>query len=148
MSTSSAESVPPRYDYGDWPTLSEAELSIFTADLRKFLIEEQHHVIIGNRMALEDILQNCDSRPQFAKTFALLRQDLRRQLKKYRSDLSSTSDPMGQVFMLANIRMCDRVISHKLELMRAFFFNKWGENIEDWAGEEHGLLDRFLSLFY
>lgn len=138
----------PHPEYGDWPTLSEAELAIFSGEMRQYLENEQKHVIVANRMTLQDILENCKSRPQFAKTFRLLRRDKRRTLEKWRGDLNRTMDATGQALILATMQMYDRVISYKLGEMATFFHSRWGEDIEAWAGKELGLMDRIGCLLF
>jgi len=111
---------------------------------REQLLIRQHEeeTIAVSKMQLADICDNCDIKPQFAKTYRALRRDLRDVLQKGRATLSQPHLEQSDGYGAALLRSTDAIISYKLELIAQHFSLRWGEPIENWAGKEGSAIDR------
>ena len=131
----------PPINHG-WPRMTEAELSVFSPEEQAVLRQAENDIIVPSKLQLEDLNTNCDIKPQYAKTYRVLRRDKRKTLEKMRAQLNAVQSSESDAFLLATMRIYDQVISHKLELMAAFFRRRWDDDIESWAGKEGSGLDR------
>lgn len=131
-----------------WPTLNEEELSVFTVEERAFLEHAQLQLIEDSKKELDEINSTCTIRPQYAKTYRVLRRSKRETLEKMRCNISKSRPGTSQAFEEAMIRTFDRIISHKHSQMALFFKGKWGEDIENWAGKEGSFPDRAGCIFF
>ena len=128
---------------GEWPMLTTAELATFSSAEQDLLEAFEAQAIQTSKMELADLNTNCQIRPQYAKTYRVLRRDGTRTLLKMRGVLNEgPTNGMSDVFNLALLRIYDRVISRKLVFMAAHFRATWHEDIENWAGKEGSFIDR------
>jgi hypothetical protein len=125
-----------------WPTLSEEELSVFSLEERAILEHEQLELIEGNKKQLEEINASCRIRPQYAKTYRVLRRGKRETLEEMRANLDKSNPGTSDAFNQAMIRSFDRIILYKHSQMALFFKATWGEDIENWSGKEGIFFDR------
>jgi hypothetical protein len=135
-----AESVYKRVSDDGWPRLSEQDLALFTDEARAFIRAREQELIRDSRQELDEIYSTCRIRPQYAKTYRVLRRSKRETLEKMRVNLRSW--PMPEEAKSILLRVFEQVISYKHAQMAAFFRIKWGEDIENWAGKEGSALDR------
>jgi len=115
--------------------MSEAELAAFSPEEQGFLRRAERDIIVPSKNQLEELNAGCQSKPQYAKTYRVLRRDKRTTLDSMNQEETS---PLHQAMM----RMYDRVISYKLDRMATFFRRRWNDDIESWAGVEGGKLDK------
>ncbi|MCR9296251.1 MAG: hypothetical protein NXI32_26360 [bacterium] len=125
----------------DWPRMPDEQIQVLTEAEQTLLRLHEEEMIAGNAKELNDLITNCRSKLQFAKTYRVLRRDKRNLLAKLRQkqDVDLIN---GFTYYDALIRSTDRILSFKLERMSAYFKYCWGEPIDAWAGEEHSAIDQ------
>ena len=124
-----------------WPRLPDDVVSALPEHEQILIRRHEEETIAASKMQLADICANCHIKPQFAKTFRVLRRDLRNTLNDARANLAQPNSGFSDAFGVALIRSTDEIVSHKLDLMGRHFFMRWGELVENWAGEEGSTLD-------
>jgi hypothetical protein len=129
-------------DHDGWPRLTAELLSALPEHEQLLIRQHEEETIAVSKMQLADICENCHSKPQFAKTYRVLRRDLRDILQKVRARLSQPHPELSDGYAVALLRSTDAIISYKLELMAQHFYLTWGEPIENWAGREGSVIDR------
>lgn len=123
-----------------WPRLAPEVLAALPAHDQLFIREAEEEQIAISKMELADICVNCRIKLQFAKTYRVLRRELRTTLQDMRNRLNESRVP--GTTDLALLRCFDAIVSHKLELMAKHFRREWGGPIEDWAGKDGSVFDR------
>lgn len=122
-----------------WPTLSEAKLSSLIQEERDLIQSSQAELVNGTTAQLNEINLGCTSKPQYAKTYRTLRRDKRQMLDAWRAKSAAAGSPPMMQLM---IEMHDHIFDKKLMLMKLHFQCIWREDIDVWAGEEGGTLDK------
>jgi hypothetical protein len=125
-----------------WPRLSPELTSSLPEHEQLLLRQHEEETIAANKMQLEDLLKNCNIQPQFAKTYRVLRRDLRQMLEKGRDRLRQPQPGVSDGFGMALVLSTDAIISYKLRCMEEHFWVRWGEPIERWAGPEGSAMDK------
>lgn len=125
-----------------WPRLPPDLLCALPVREQVMIRQHEEETIAASRMQLDDICDNCHSKPQFAKTYRVLRRDLRDTLQRLRVASSHPHPDLSDACMAAVLRSSDAILSYKLQLMAIHFFQRWGEPIDVWAGEEGSAIDR------
>ena len=125
-----------------WPRLPSDLLIGLSETERATIRQHEEETIAGNKMQLADICENCHIKPQFAKTYRVLRRDLREMLAQLRAKLNLPASDSSDGYGIALLRSTDEIISHKLRLMAQHFHIRWGEPIENWAGKEGSAIDK------
>ena len=113
-----------------WPRLSDDELSGLSPEEKRGVRELEQKGIDGESLATQDIVVNCQSKLQFAKTYRVLRADKETTLNLVRSSTSSHRREVVQAVATAY----ERIIDYKFELLARHFTAKWGEPITRWTG--------------
>ncbi len=133
----------PMIDRSDgWPRLDDNIVVALPEHEQVLLRRNEEETIAASKLQLADICNNCNICPQFAKTYRVLRQDLRDSLEKARANLAKPNSQFSDAFGAALINSTDVIVRYKLELMARFFRVRWGEPIENWAGQEGSAVDR------
>jgi hypothetical protein len=123
--------------------MSDEELQALDESTKERLLAIQEELIQLNSIQLNDLIRNCNIRPQFAKTYRVLRRDRRDTLAKLRSIANNASpNSFEERVTWGQLGIYDNVISYKLERIASHFSSTWGEDIEEWAGPEGSLADR------
>jgi len=135
-------STPNKTTPVGWPTLSAEELAVLSSEERAILEQAQLELILDSKKQLEEIIGTCRIRPQFAKTYRVLRRSKRETLQKMRANLDRSNTGTSDAFNQAMVRNFDRIISYKHSQMALFFKATWGEDIENWSGKEGSFWDR------
>jgi hypothetical protein len=125
-----------------WPRLDDRIVAALAEHEQLLIRQHEEELIAASKLQLADICNNCHTRPQFAKTYRVLRRDLRDTLEKARANLAKPSQQFSDAFGAAMINSTDAIVRHKLNLMAQHFLIRWGEPIENWAGKEGSALDR------
>ena len=131
-----------------WPRLSGEIIDALSAPEQEFVRQHEEELIAGNKLAVDDIIYNCHMKPQFAKTYRVLRRDKRQLLDKIRAGLAQPHSKFSDTCGMAMLRSTDAILSYKLSLMENHFWIRWNESIENWAGEEGGFHDRAGCLVF
>ena len=130
------------HDTDGWPRLSEELVNALPMEERSLIRQHEDEMIAANAMAVDDIIENCHVKPQFAKTYRVLRRDKRETLEKLRSGLAQPHAEYSDAYRMALLRSADAILDYKLSLMSQHFFLRWGEPVENWAGTEGSVFDR------
>ena len=125
-----------------WPRLSDDLVAALPEHEQALIRQHEEETIAGSKMQLADICENCHIKPQFAKTYRVLRRDLRQTQQQARARMARPHPTFLDAFGGALIRSTDAIVSYKLQLMANHFLLRWGEPIENWAGEEGSAIDR------
>ena len=125
-----------------WPRLDESVFAAMPEDEQAIIRRHEEEMIAASKLQLADICDNCHIKPQFAKTYRVLRRDRRKMLEKGRARLAQPDPELSDAFGGAMIRSTDAIVSYKLRLMASHFYARWGEPIEDWAGKEGSAIDK------
>ncbi len=129
-------------DHDGWPRLTAELLSALPEHEQLLIQQHEEETIAVSKMQLADVCDNCHIKPQFAKTYRVLRRDLRDMLHKLRASLSQPQPELSDGYGVALLRSTDAIISYKLQLMAQHFYLRWGEPIENWAGREGSAIDK------
>lgn len=138
----SASSTVPNPPRDGWPRLSDEVLAALPEHEQLIIRQHEEETIAGSKMQLADICTNCHIKPQFAKTYRVLRRDLRAELEKSRAAMARPNQRFSDAFGMAMIRSTDAIVSYKLSRMAGHFQMSWGEPIENWAGKEGSAMDK------
>jgi hypothetical protein len=134
--------IPMPGNSDDWPRLPDEMVSALPEHEQLLIRQHEEETIAASKMQLSDICLNCRVKPQFAKTYRVLRRDLGTTLDAMRAQIAQPNSDISDAYGVALIRSTDAIVSHKLDLMRRQFFVRWGESVRNWAGEEGGKLDK------
>lgn len=129
-------------DNDGWPRLPTGLLSSLPEEEQLLIRQHEEETIAASKMQLADICDNCHIKPQFAKTYRVLRRDLRETLERGRARQTEPQPELSDGFGAALLRSTDAIISYKLQLMARHFYLRWGEPVENWAGKEGSAIDR------
>jgi len=135
--------APLRNDFlNKWPRLPDDFLAPLSEQERALIRRHEDELIAGNLLQLQDLFRNCNVKPQFAKTYRVLRRDMRETLEKMRLASFKPHPAYSDLYLAALLRTTDRILSYKLIEMDYWFHRRWGEPIENWAGQEGDAFDR------
>lgn len=130
------------FEFGEWPRLADHLVAAMPANEQMLIRQHEEETIAASKMQLADVCNNCHVKPQFAKTYRVLRRDLRQMLDRSRRQAAQPTFEFSDAFQAALIRSTDEIVSHKLRLMANHFYVRWGESIENWAGKEGSAIDK------
>ena len=125
-----------------WPRLPDEVVSGLLEHEQLLIRQHEEETIAASKMQLADICENCHIKPQFAKTYRVLRRDLREMLEQGRARLSQPHPELTDAFCMAMLRSTEAIIKEKLLRMGRRFQLNWDESIENWAGKEGSALDK------
>jgi hypothetical protein len=125
-----------------WPRLGDSIVGALLDHEKLLFRQHEEETIAASKLQLADICNNCHRCSQFAKTYRVLRRDLRETLEKARANLAKPSQQFSDVYGASLLNSTDAIVRHKLALMARHFYFRWGEPIENWAGKEGSALDR------
>jgi hypothetical protein len=120
--------VTPKAEF-DWPRLSEEALSGLTPEEKQTVRDLERKGIVGESMATQDIVMNCQNKFQFAKTYRVLRNDRDKTLAQIRSAISSHRREVVD----AVAKAYEQIIDFKLGVLSDHFAAKWGQPIANYG---------------
>lgn len=102
----------------NWPRLPDDQLSGLSDEEKNFIRGMEDHVIAGEYAMLSEIIRGCHNKFQFAKTYKLLRADLRNTFADPNAGNPSYSPLVNQAMRQAFMK----VGTTKLDYMAKWFF--------------------------
>jgi hypothetical protein len=102
----------------------------------------------GEMAQVHDLVENCKSKFQFAKTHSTYLKDWEKTKSRMATNLHKGKFPPGASKNLfgAVIQASDEIMHQKLELVRTMFESKFGESIYNYLGKD-GKTKKFLGIF-